>query len=277
MEESSCYYSIFIAICLFSPEIRELKIPHQVNKNWHWTNIHKVMKHVKNLISLDLNSHHPVTSSTNCLDAPASDFNKRSNQENPGSILESHMLLKQENSPDGAVGSPGFIIDQPPSQTALQSIDTDYNSNSFNFLMILETFLSNCLHRDGSFSLSPQQSVDMKDLEKADATSVILSSQPLSNSSLSTGSNASPKSFMAVGINEAKSDKMISGFDGRMDGLSPLSVIAVSAYQDTGHPSPSVPSSILSRTHVLRFHPSGDTMLSALNYNDFGYATRRWI
>ncbi|GIX66669.1 mitotic deacetylase-associated SANT domain protein [Caerostris darwini] len=198
----------------------------------------------------------PVTSSTNCLDAPASDLSKRSNQENPGSILESHMLLKQENSPDVAVCSPGFIIDQPPSQTALQSIDTDYNSNSFNFSY------------DGSFSLSPQQSVDMKDLEKTDATSVILSSQPLSNSSLSTGSNASPKSFMAVGINEAKSDKMISGFDGRMDGLSPLSVIAVSAYQDTGHPSPSVPSSILSRTHVLRFHPSGDTMLSALNYND---------
>ncbi|GIX66666.1 hypothetical protein CDAR_225771 [Caerostris darwini] len=57
MEESSCYYSIFIAICLFSPEIRELKIPHQVNKNWHWTNIHKVMKHVKNLSSKIVNKH----------------------------------------------------------------------------------------------------------------------------------------------------------------------------------------------------------------------------
>ncbi|CAL1266686.1 unnamed protein product [Larinioides sclopetarius] len=198
----------------------------------------------------------PVTSSNNCHDTSASDLNKVSDQENPGTILESHMLLKRDSSPDVAVGSPGFIIEQPPSQTALQSIDADYNSNSFNFSY------------DGSFSLSPQQSVDMKDLEKADAASVILSSQPLSNSSLSTGSNASPKSFMAVGINEAKSDKMISGFDGRMDGLSPLSVIAVSAYQDAGHPSPNVPSSILSRTHVLRFHPSGDTMLSALNYND---------
>lgn len=120
---------------------------------------------------------------------------------------------------------------------------------------------------DGSFSLSPQQTVDMKDLDKAEAASVILSSQPLSNSSLS-GSNASPKSFMTLSINETKNDKMISGFDGRDDGLSPLSVIAVSAYQDVGHPSPNIHGSLLHRTHVLRYNPGSDTMLSALNYNE---------
>lgn len=91
---------------------------------------------------------------------------------------------------------------------------------------------------DGSFSLSPQQNVDMKDLEKGDAASVILSSQPLSNSSHST---ASPKSFLALGISEAKGDKMISGFEGRA--LSPLT--------------------------VMRFQPSaGDAMLSGLGYSD---------
>lgn len=106
----------------------------------------------------------------------------------------------------------------------------------------------------------------MKELEKAEAASVILSSQPLSNSSLS-GSNASPKSFMTLSISETK-DKMISGFDSRNDGLSPLSVIAVSAYQDVGHPSPNLQSSLLHRTHVLRYNPGSDTMLSALNYNE---------
>ena len=123
-----------------------------------------------------------------------------------------------------------------------------------------------CNFLDGSFSLSPQQSVDMKELEKAEAASVILSSQPLSNSSLS-GSNTSPKSFMTLNISETK-DKMISGFDSRNDGLSPLSVIAVSAYQDVGHPSPNLQSSLLHRTHVLRYNPGSDTMLSALNYNE---------
>lgn len=120
---------------------------------------------------------------------------------------------------------------------------------------------------DGSFSLSPQHTVDMKELEKGEAASVILSSQPLSNSSLS-GSNASPKSFMALSISETKNDKMISGFDSRNDGLSPLSVIAVSAYQDVGHPSPNLQNSLLHRTHVLRYNPGSDTMLSALNYNE---------
>ncbi|GFQ87091.1 mitotic deacetylase-associated SANT domain protein [Trichonephila clavata] len=248
MEESKCYTLNFIAFYLFTCKSKDLKVPHQVNKNWHWTNIHKVMKHVKNLNIQFL--HKAKRKNT------MSDGTNPSKVSERETILESHMLLKQENSPDVAVGSPGFIIEQSQSQATLRNIDADYNSNSFNFSY------------DGSFSLSPQQSVDMKDLEKSDATSVILSNQPLSNSSLSTGSNASPKSFMVVGINENKSDKMISGFDGRMDGLSPLSVIAVSAYQDAGHPSPSVPSSILSRTHVLRYQPGNDTMLSALSYND---------
>ncbi|XP_054714606.1 uncharacterized protein LOC129224210 [Uloborus diversus] len=199
----------------------------------------------------------PITPS-NGLENSSSDPDINSAQDS--SRLDASMLIKSENSPEAAVGSPGFVMDHThtQSQTAVlsQSIDTDYNSNSFNFSY------------DGSFSLSPQQSVDMKDLEKADAASVILSNQPLSNSSLSAGSNASPKSFMALSINETKNDKMISGFDGRVDGLSPLSVIAVSAYQDVGHSSPNVPSSILSRTHVLRYHPGSDTMLSALNYNE---------
>ncbi|XP_015926760.1 zinc finger protein 541 [Parasteatoda tepidariorum] len=192
----------------------------------------------------------PVTSS-NTLENSTSDPDL-SSQERSVNQLATHMLLKRENSPD--VSSPGYIVESAHghSQSISQSIDADYNSNSFNFSY------------DGSFSLSPQHSVDMKDLEKNDASSVILSGQ----SSLSTGSNASPKSFMALSINETKNDKMISGFDGRVDGLSPLSVIAVSAYQDAGHPSPNVPSSMLSRTHVLRFHPGSDTMLSALNYTE---------
>ncbi|GFQ98689.1 zinc finger protein 541 [Trichonephila clavata] len=174
MEESKCYTLNFIA---FTCKSKDLKVPHQVNKNWHWTNIHKVMKHLRLgcrmsggfqsvLIS---NPTTPVTSSNSCLNASSSDPSKVSERE---TILESHMLLKQENSPDVAVGSPGFIIEQSQSQATLRNIDADYNSNSFNFSY------------DGSFSLSPQQSVDMKDLEKSDATSVILSNQPLSNSLL---------------------------------------------------------------------------------------------
>lgn len=81
----------------------------------------------------------PTTPATpsNCLENSSSDPDILASQEIPPSQLESSMLLKRENSPETAVGSPGFIVDPPHSQsqaTALShAIDADYNSNSFNF------------------------------------------------------------------------------------------------------------------------------------------------
>ncbi|KAG8190117.1 hypothetical protein JTE90_026687 [Oedothorax gibbosus] len=229
MEGTSCFRSGFVDFCLLAAQSIDLKVPHQSNNKLMSSGGFQTV-----LISAPPSSTlHLENSST--LDKSTEGASH-------------HMLLKRESSPE--VASPGYVIEQQGHHSTLQAIDAaDYNSNSFNFSY------------DGSFSLSPQQSVDMKDLEKTEATSGLLSGAP--------SNNPSPKaSFL-----EDKSDKMISGFEGRVDGLSPLSVIAVSAYQDVGHPSPNMPSSILSSrtgaTHVLRFHPSGhDTMLSALNYSD---------
>ena len=80
----------------------------------------------------------PTTPATpsNCLESSSSDPDILTSHD-ISSQLESNMLLKRENSPEAAVGSPGYIVDPPNSQTQTtvlsHTIDNDYNSNSFNF------------------------------------------------------------------------------------------------------------------------------------------------
>lgn len=55
MEEDNINnFTIYTAFYLYSQEPRELKISSVTNGNWHWTNDHKVMKHVRNLFSICL-------------------------------------------------------------------------------------------------------------------------------------------------------------------------------------------------------------------------------
>lgn len=182
------------------------------------------------------------------------------------SQLEGQGLRKDIRSSPSISSGQSYVMLPPHSQAQQGNLPQNIISGADYFQIPYASRHQNVYLFSGDGTTINSQSAEGKESDKVGTN---VSSRAISNNPVSSSTRISPKSFVALQINDSKNDKMISGYDRQMDGLSPLSVIAVSNYSDACHSSPSLTSSGLTQSQqALRYQAGSDAMLSAINYTE---------
>ncbi|XP_023239416.1 uncharacterized protein LOC111638023 [Centruroides sculpturatus] len=176
--------------------------------------------------------------------------------------IEGQGLRKDIRSSPSLTSGQSYVMLPPHSQAQQGNLPQNIISGADYFQIPYGSRHQNLYLFSGDGNTVTSQSLEGKESEKVGTN---MPSRVINNNP----ARVSPKSFASLQINDSKNDKMISGYDRQIDGLSPLSVIAVSNYSDVCHSSPSLTSSGLTQSQqALRYQAGNDAMLSAINYTE---------